>query len=260
MEIFETWRDEVSKNEREASKREKELRTSINKKDPVEYARNMSLFQGGLTNALGPEYYEAYSAREQARTELSAAGEILSWLEANETMGRPAASYDEINKMALYIAECRGWYAVFAYATLAYAYTPGRIPAASPKSGNGGGRTTFVDPADLRWTQTTAGGGGRAAAYRKIIAEEGYVFGPIDVVKTADGLVTLDHTRAALALEAGITRIPANIHLATDLLPESMLGRFGPSTTWGEAAAYRASMQRPPLPPTGTTTPPKLPR
>jgi len=124
-------------------------------------------------------------------------------------------------------------------------------------AGSGG---TYVNPAELRWTQTTAGGGGRASAYRQVIAEEGYVFGPIDVVKTADGLVTLDHTRAALALEAGITRIPANIRLATDLLPESMASRFGTATTWGEVATYRASMQRPPLQPTGTTTPPRLPR
>ena len=116
-----------------------------------------------------------------------------------------------------------------------------------------------VNPAELRWTQTTAGGNGRADVLRQSIAENGYVGPPIDVVKTADGLVTVDHTRAAVALEQGIKSIPATLHLPTDPLPPSMIGRFGNATTWGEAAAYRAARQRPPLPPTGTPIPPKLP-
>jgi filamentous hemagglutinin len=83
-------------------------------------------------------------------------------------------------------------------------------------------------------------------------------------MKTADGLVTVDHTRATLALELGIDRIPARIHQPTDVLPKSMTipgrERFGSSKTWGEAIEYRASTQVPPLPPTGTTIPPTLPK
>jgi filamentous hemagglutinin len=82
----------------------------------------------------------------------------------------------------------------------------------------------------------------------------------VDVVRSADGLVTVDHTRAAVALEYGIRGIPARVHSPTDVLPSSMTGRFGPATTWGDAAAYRAATQRPPLPSTGTVTPPRLPR
>ncbi|MCA8287484.1 hypothetical protein, partial [Burkholderia vietnamiensis] len=79
-------------------------------------------------------------------------------------------------------------------------------------------------------------------------------------MRTGSGIVTVDHTRAAIALEQGITSIPATLHLPTDPLPPDMVGRFGNATTWGDAAAYRAANQRPPLPPTGTTTPPKLPK
>jgi filamentous hemagglutinin len=122
-----------------------------------------------------------------------------------------------------------------------------------------GGKIIDVNPADLRWTQTTAGGGGRADLLRQSIAENGYDGPPIDVVQTADGIVTVDHTRAAIALEQGITSIPATVHLPSDPLPTDMVGRFGSATTWGDAAAYRAANQRPPLPPTGTTTPPRLP-
>ncbi|WP_260866177.1 two-partner secretion domain-containing protein [Burkholderia gladioli] len=122
-----------------------------------------------------------------------------------------------------------------------------------------GGTIVDVNPADLRWTQTTAGGNGRADALRQSMAQNGYAGPPIDVVQTSDGIVTVDHTRAAVALEQGITSIPATVHLPSDPLPADMAGRFGSATTWGEAAAYRAANQRPPLVPTGTTTPPKLP-
>ncbi|MCO8579876.1 filamentous hemagglutinin N-terminal domain-containing protein [Burkholderia multivorans] len=123
-----------------------------------------------------------------------------------------------------------------------------------------GGTVVNVNPADLRWTQRTAGGNGRADTLRQSIAQNGYSGSPIDVVQTTDGIVTVDHTRAAIALERGITSIPATLHLPTDPLPPDMVGRFGNATTWGDAAAYRAANQRPPLPPTGTTTPPKLPK
>jgi hypothetical protein len=130
------------------------------------------------------------------------------------------------------------------------------------------GAVRLVDPAKLRWTQTTAGGNGRASIWRDRLdpssGYNAYPLEPIDVVNTADGLVTVDHTRAAVALEYGTTEIPVRVYLPDDLLPVGMTSgprpRFGPSTTWGEAAAYRASRQVPPLPPTGTTTPPKLPR
>lgn len=122
-----------------------------------------------------------------------------------------------------------------------------------------GGQIINVNPADLRWTQRTAGGNGRADYLRQSISENGYAGSPIDVIQTTDGIVTVDHTRAAVALEQGITSIPAALHLPTDSLPANMLGRFGSATTWGEAAAYRAANQRPPLPPTGTTVPPQLP-
>jgi len=130
------------------------------------------------------------------------------------------------------------------------------------------GAVRLVNPAELRWTQTTAGGNGRASIWRERLdpssGYNAYPLEPIDVVRTPDGLVTVDHTRAAIALEYGIKEIPVRVYMPDDLLPVSMTSglrpRFGPSTTWGEAAAYRASRQVPPLPPTGTPTPPRLPR
>jgi RHS repeat-associated protein len=121
-----------------------------------------------------------------------------------------------------------------------------------------------VDPKDLRWTQRTAGGRGRADELRESMAKDGYKGDPIDVVRTPDGLTTVDHTRAAVALEQNIPSIPVRVHAADEPLPASMTQpgqeRFGTATTWGEAAAHRAGNQDPPLPPTGTTTPPKLPK
>lgn len=117
----------------------------------------------------------------------------------------------------------------------------------------------LVDPKTLRWTQRTAGGGGRADTIRASMSK-GWSGEPIDAVATEQGLVTVDHTRAAVAIELNMTRVPVRIHLPGELLPPEMLGRFGNARTWGEAAAQRAAAQRPPLPPTGTPTPPRLPR
>ncbi|TDH19697.1 hypothetical protein EXU57_22585, partial [Segetibacter sp. 3557_3] len=121
-------------------------------------------------------------------------------------------------------------------------------------------RVEYINLKNLRWTQRTAGGRGRADVMRASMKVNGYKGDPIDVVETPVGLVTVDHTRAAVALELGITQIPARIHKLSETLPSEMAGRFGNSKTWGDAIAYRASTQTPPLPPTGTTTPPKLPK
>lgn len=127
-------------------------------------------------------------------------------------------------------------------------------------------KTGKVNPAKLRWSQTTAGGKGRAAVYRKSIGENGWKEGEfIDVVETADGLVTVDHTRAAIALELGIEEIPARFHLPDDPLPSDMLtrpwnGAGETATTWGEAIEKRGAGQNPPIGPTGSPTPPKLPQ
>jgi filamentous hemagglutinin len=124
------------------------------------------------------------------------------------------------------------------------------------------GRLIDVDPAsELRFTQRTAGGNGRADQWRQRF-DQGNYGPPIEVVNTPDGLVTVDHTRAAVAVEKGVPTLKARVYQASDPLPQGMIDtkRFGDATTWGEAAAYRAANQRPPLPPTGTTTLPKLPK
>jgi RHS repeat-associated protein len=121
-----------------------------------------------------------------------------------------------------------------------------------------------VDPATLRWTQTSAGGNGRANVLRLSMQKSGWQGPPIDVVETPDGLVTVDHTRAAVALEMGIKDIPVRVHQPNEPLPAEMGDRFTSSdgrsaATWGDAIGIRAGNQNPPLPPTGTNTPPRLP-
>ena len=59
---------------------------------------------------------------------------------------------------------------------------------------------------------------------RTSMAENGYSGPPIDVVKTPSGIATVDHTRAAVALEQGITSIPATLHLPTDLCRQKWRG------------------------------------
>jgi RHS repeat-associated protein len=118
---------------------------------------------------------------------------------------------------------------------------------------------------DLRWSQTTAGGKGRADKLRASLAAKGWSGDPIDVVRTPDGLVTVDHTRPAVALELGMQSVPARVHGADEPLPSDMRSRpwnrsGQTADTWGEAVALRGAGQSPPIGPTGSPVPPRLPK
>jgi RHS repeat-associated protein len=116
-----------------------------------------------------------------------------------------------------------------------------------------------VDPNDLRFSQTTAGGNGRAEAIRKSMQDNGWIGPPVDVVRTENGrLVTIDNTRVAVAQELGITDIPATIHSLDDVLPEGMIGRFGDAETWGDALKHRTERQTPRLESDGTKEKPMI--
>ena len=100
----------------------------------------------------------------------------------------------------------------------------------------------FVNPAALKFSQTTAGGNGRADALRKSMSQNGWSGPAIDVVQTSSGsLVTIDNTRVVIARELGMTKIPANIRRADELLPEGMADRFPGAKTWGDALEQRTS-------------------
>ncbi len=119
----------------------------------------------------------------------------------------------------------------------------------------------WINPSELRFSQTSAGGSGRAHALRASMAEDGWKGPPIDAVRTPQGLVAIDNTRPALAQELGLDSIPVRVWNMSDALPASMTetSRFGPSQTWGDALAYRTGRQLPPLDPTGTAQRPRLP-
>jgi len=124
-------------------------------------------------------------------------------------------------------------------------------------------RVRNVDPGGLRFSQTTAGGGGRAARLRASMAANGWDGPPVDVVRMRGGRVTLDNTRLAVAQELGLTQIPARVHRSGSRLPLNMVReeRFGQNArTWGDAVRYRTSHQRPYLPASGTDVPPRMPR
>ena len=105
----------------------------------------------------------------------------------------------------------------------------------------------MIDPAELRWSQTSAGGKGRTEHFQQSFAEQGGWTGePIDVVQTPRGLVTLDHTRALVALEQGISSIPARVHSLDEALPADMLtrewNRAGDiAQTWGRGSPNQSS-------------------
>lgn len=130
----------------------------------------------------------------------------------------------------------------------------------APIEGAGGftGRFAKMDPTDLQFSQRSAGGNGRAVQLRESMAN-GWNGKAVDAVQTPHGITSIDNTRIAVAQELGIPQVPVMVRQMSDPLPQSMLGRFGNSKTWGEALQYRTGNQRPPLPSTGTPTRPRLP-
>lgn len=210
---------------------------------------------------------------------IEAPGHILSGASRTKK-GIESGRYDEA---ALGVAEVCGGVGVLASLAapiakgLSVRVTPVSLGAATRTAAafdaiaiNAESPVVLVNPAKIRWSQRTAGGSGRTAIVRERIQNLGYIEDPIDVVQTPDGFVTLDHTRAAVALERGITEIRARVHQVSDPLPPEMTRitrtmiengegpRFGNSKTWGEALEHRIAKQKPRLDPTGTTTPPKL--
>ncbi len=123
--------------------------------------------------------------------------------------------------------------------------------------------TINADPAMLRYSQRSAGANGRAATIRASMQANGWLGAAIDAVMTDRGIVTLDNTRSAVALELGMQDLPVRVHMPDEPLPPEMLGRrwnrLGQTAkTWGEAAKLRAAAQDPPMGPTGVPTAPKL--
>lgn len=123
-----------------------------------------------------------------------------------------------------------------------------------------------VPPESLRFSQTRAGGNGRADVLRESLRRYGWRGEPVDVVETPGGwLTSIDNTRVAVARELGLDAIPVRVHAMTDPLPESMLAnqRFGPDArTWGDALRHRTGRQSrqngQPFPEYGSTVPPRM--
>jgi RHS repeat-associated protein len=127
----------------------------------------------------------------------------------------------------------------------------------------------WLDTAELRFSQKTAGGGGRTEALRESLAQSGWdpSKGSVDVIRTERGLVTFDNTRVALAREMGIEKVSGRVRDLAEPLPQNFvqareldvqarrLGLPEPKT-WGDALRVRTMGNRLPL--EGTETPPRL--
>ncbi|MFT3684300.1 MAG: RHS repeat-associated core domain-containing protein [Phycisphaerales bacterium] len=140
----------------------------------------------------------------------------------------------------------------------------GAAPAGQSPASGVCGDVVEGDPRLLRWLQRDAGGPSKTRFVRETMQQGAWPGQtpptPIDVVLTPEGLASVDHTRATIAIQLGWKTVPMRIHALNEPLPPGMIasGRFGSSLTWGDAAAFRAANQNPPLPPSGTTTPPAL--
>ncbi len=120
--------------------------------------------------------------------------------------------------------------------------------------------TRYVNPKKVRYSQTTAGSGGRYRQISESMQKQGWNGPPIDIVSTNKGLVSIDNTRLMVAKDLGISKIPTRIHSFNERLPVTMRGRFGSAKTWGEALLHRTGNQNPSLPLGGTLKRPQITR
>lgn len=142
--------------------------------------------------------------------------------------------------------------------------------------------STMVKLKDLKYSQKTAGGKMGDGTPLKQVTENMRKSGwdhskpKPNMVKWKDrSITTLDHRRIVAAKNAGLKKVPANIHKASDPIPLSMRQQYqykktftGPDgkvykkgdypTTWGEAAMGRSANQGKNFPLEGSTTTPKV--
>jgi len=83
-----------------------------------------------------------------------------------------------------------------------------------------------LPPEDLRFSQRTAGGNGRAEKQRQYVRDNGKIIAPVDAIRTADGMVTIDNTRVAVAREHGLSSIPVRVWNQSDAVPADIRRRF----------------------------------
>jgi phage-related protein len=122
--------------------------------------------------------------------------------------------------------------------------------------GAAGSGIQFIDPATVLWSQNTVGS--KYEGYRDDMLTGKWNWNPTDAqhtinaVRTPNGIVMIDNTRAAVALDLGIKEIPILVHDAGDLISDLdnpiLAGgqrRFGNVRTWGEALDARIAAQLP---------------
>ncbi len=87
-------------------------------------------------------------------------------------------------------------------------------------------KVQWLDPKELRFSATTLAGGKTANPeqiakidnLRSSFAQYGWLpeRGPVDVIDTGNGLVTMDNRRVVIAQELGMEKIPVRIHKLND--------------------------------------------
>lgn len=128
-----SWQEEMSR----ASLDEDRLRKQINKRNPAVYADNMDKFAHGKRDALGPEYQDAADRLDAARFMLSAATDLLNWLEARVDAVGDRYTLKRVNEKAVEIAKAwstfETWFMPVIFGVLGMASMRGA-------GGSGGGR------------------------------------------------------------------------------------------------------------------------
>jgi hypothetical protein len=188
-----------------------------------------------------------------------AAERVLQVGTGTETItGQQVSRWRAGGEFVVYLALLKGYQAGPAAITRA---AGGEVPGIT-SIGVVPGRSTTLNRSEIRFSQRTAGGRGRAEPLRQSLREHGFTE-QIDVVEVSPGqCVAVDNTRLAIAQEFNVGRIPVRVFQPEDPLPPEMVagGRFGEAArTWGDAILFRTAKQRPPLPPEGTPDVPRVP-
>ncbi len=119
--LFQIWQNLWMEQRALAAEDEDRIRHQIRRANPAVYADKMNLFELGKRDALGPDYQDAVDRLDTADFMLSAATELLGWLEAREAMG-DHCTLQQATEQAIEIASAwskfQAWFGLVVLAVL----------------------------------------------------------------------------------------------------------------------------------------------
>jgi len=113
QEIYQEWSNIWIARSNNAILQERELKQILKQRlDPIVFGDKFSMFNQGITDALGPEFQEINKEKQFSGTMVGVSNDVLSWIE-NQMVQDLTPSITEINNQAIEIIEAKKMYKTY---------------------------------------------------------------------------------------------------------------------------------------------------